>query len=871
MSKSLLVNKLKIRGNKTLPSIALILILAFSAIMAIAPATKAVGTAANPVVVSQPTNAWIAVAPNPIGVNQQVEIVGFLTQIAFDVNGLFGTRFSGYVITITAPDGTNTTHTFGPADPISNVYLYYTPTQVGNYSLVLNYPGQWINGTSEGATVWPSTANGYSACYYEPSVSSVVTMTVQQAPIAGYANIPLPTAYWSNPVNAQNRVWASIMGDWLEPCGPNSNTETSTANPALRYQPDGTSPTTSHIDWTKQIWFGGIVGGSLGQSNYYTGESYEQMLTPIIISGNLYYTSPEVPREGFYCVNLRTGQQEWYQNYTAANTISPATSTTPALTNLPNTINLGQDYNYVTDNQLGVLSYLWAVGAGTYTMYDAYTGDEILQLAPAPSGGSPAYGPDGSLLLYFVGNNWLAMWNSSQAIPAPSTVSANAQYWRPDSYRGQTLNWSQGIQWNVTTLNIPGQAIEHVDYPDDVLITYSLAIGVTTSPAGILAGYNATTGTMLWTENETGPLATVSSTTRGMGAMADGVFTEAYLGTQTWYGINIYTGAQLWTITPPANETSAWGVYEMLNNIDPSLGIMFTSSYDGDINAYNVNTGTLLWTWMGPYAGFNTPYGTYPFGGLAGSTQMTCIDGQLYATTGDHSHVGDPMYQGEFIVDLNETTGAPIWTNNGWWQFPAFSDGYMVALNGYDNSLYCFGQGPTATNVTAALGMNDPAQVLVSGSVTDQSPGETCLGIPAAGTPAISDASMTQWTEYLYQQQPEPMNATGVPVTLSYTDPNGNTYTMGTTTSDINGQYSYTFTPTIPGTYTITATFGGSNSYFSSSAQTTMLFHPPSVVTPTNTPTSVADMYFVPATAGIIVIIIIGFIVLALLMLRKKA
>ena len=144
--------------------------------------------------------------------------------------------------------------------------------------------------------------------------------------------------------------------------------------------------------------------------------------------------------------------------------------------------------------------------------------------------------------------------------------------------------------------------------------------------------------------------------------------------------------------------------------------------------------------------------------------------------------------------------------------------------------------------------------------------------IPAAGTPAISDASMTQWMEYLYMQQPEPMNATGVPVTLTDIDPNGNTYTIGTTTSNIAGQYSYAFTPTVPGTYTIIATFGGSNSYYSSTAQTTMLWNTPAAATaaPTATPTSVANLYFVPAVIAIIVVIIIGFALLAILSLRKR-
>jgi hypothetical protein len=117
------------------------------------------------------------------------------------------------------------------------------------------------------------------------------------------------------------------------------------------------------------------------------------------------------------------------------------------------------------------------------------------------------------------------------------------------------------------------------------------------------------------------------------------------------------------------------------------------------------------------------------------------------------------------------------------------------------------------------------------------------------------------------------MNATGVPVTLSYIDPNNNTYTIGSTTSDINGHYSYAFTPDVSGSYTVIATFGGSNSYFASSGETSMLYAQPASATSTPGPTppqSAADMYFVPAVAGIIVAIVIVGAILVLLLLRKR-
>jgi hypothetical protein len=201
----------------------------------------------------------------------------------------------------------------------------------------------------------------------------------------------------------------------------------------------------------------------------------------------------------------------------------------------------------------------------------------------------------------------------------------------------------------------------------------------------------------------------------------------------------------------------------------------------------------------------------------------------------------------------------------------AVADGYLVTCNQFNNMLDCIGLGPSATTVSTQDSAMVGTPTLIKGTVTDQSPGTTCFGAPAKGTPAISDASMEKWMEYLYEQQAEPLNATGVPVTLMYVDANNNIGTIGTTTSDITGHYTYTFTPTIPGIYTIIATFGGSNSYSSSSAQTSILAaSATTTAAPTATPISVADMYFVPAIAGIFVAIIVVAIVLALLMLRKK-
>jgi hypothetical protein len=126
--------------------------------------------------------------------------------------------------------------------------------------------------------------------------------------------------------------------------------------------------------------------------------------------------------------------------------------------------------------------------------------------------------------------------------------------------------------------------------------------------------------------------------------------------------------------------------------------------------------------------------------------------------------------------------------------------------------------------------------------------------------------------EYVYEQQPEPTNVTGVTVTLTSIDPNGNTVPIGTTTSNTLGTYGYTWTPPISGHYTIIATFAGSGAYYGSYAATYLYAgSPPTTPAPTASPAaSVADTYFVPAIVGLFVLIIVVGVVLSLLMLRKR-
>jgi hypothetical protein len=206
----------------------------------------------------------------------------------------------------------------------------------------------------------------------------------------------------------------------------------------------------------------------------------------------------------------------------------------------------------------------------------------------------------------------------------------------------------------------------------------------------------------------------------------------------------------------------------------------------------------------------------------------------------------------------------------------AVSDGVMTAFSSYDNRIYAYGKGPTEISLSApSVGVTTASPITITGSVMDISAG-TKQEAQAAnfpnGVPAVSDDSMAAWMEYVYMQQQKPTNATGVPITISVIDDNGNYRQIGSTTSDASGTFALTWTPDIHGDYIVIASFAGSESYYPSSAETHFTASPvTSSATPNTGPiASATDQYFLPAVAAIIAVIVVVGAILALLLLRRK-
>ncbi|MGD0995193.1 MAG: PQQ-binding-like beta-propeller repeat protein [Candidatus Bathyarchaeia archaeon] len=831
-----------------------------------------------------PTYAFLAASPNPVGVNQKVDINFWIDKVPPTAFGNYGMDWHNMIVTVTEPNGQNLT--LGPltSDATGGTYTTFVPNQVGNYTLVGNFPTQTVtNENPYPYTPGPLIEAGLAFLNdtYTASTSNTVVLNVQQQPIAtSYPSTPLPTSYWTNPVNAENQNWAVIDGNWLG-LGGGAFANTGTYDANSNYNPYTTAPGSAHVLWTKPLALGGLIGGEYTTDTtniYATGTAYEPKFQPVIIDGILYYTQFPGAANDFgplTAVSLATGQTLWTEN-------------------TPQPLKCGMVYKFQTGDQYGAHAYLFTgpeggLGLGfvtniqnplpnVWSMYDAMTGAWILNITN-PNPGILVDGPNGETLSYTVAGGMMTMWNASLCIATASTnlyfyvVYSSGEVWRPP--QGAAIPWSGGNQWSVPiATNMSGVPISLSlsEVSNGVaLLTQSAptAEGGAQSGWEIFAGYSTTTGQLLWgPTNVTLPVWTNVDIVAG-----DGIFALYNQQAATFTGYSLTTGTQLWGPTTP--ESSPWSYFSSPISGEIMDGSLYTWNIGGQIYCYNITTGAVEWSWSAGSSGYNTPYSSYP---LWFSPMPDLADGMIYMAS-SHDYT-TPFYQGAQLYCINATSGQELWSTllfgGTQGNSRAIADGVLVSDNCYDNQIYAFGMGPSKTTVTAPdIGVTTATPITITGTVTDISPGAQQQAVAANfpnGLPCVSDASMSQFMEAVYQQQSMPTNVTGVPVTLSVVDANGNSRVIGTTTSDASGTFAYNWTPNIPGNYTITATFAGSQAYYGSSAETHIYASaaPGATAAPTATPTSVANLYFVPAIAGLFVLIIAVLAVVVLSMLRKR-
>jgi len=797
------------------------------------------------------TYPFVDAIPNPVGVGEDLLIrFGILQQTP---NVAFG--YSGLTVTITRPDGT--TETRGPftTDSTGGTYTLYPATQVGTYKVKASFPEQvWTFGNFFNLEGGNMILDGTKMA---ASTSETIDVVVQQDPLPAYPGNPLPSEYWTRPIDPQLREWASIAGNWV--FRPD--------NSLALYNDD--APETAHALWVKPLTTGGLIGGLWGEgltpSSAETGDAYEGKFPgAVVISGIVYYTRTDTRAErapAIIGIDLHTGEEVFFKNNT--------------------TLNFGQVLYFNSWNYDGTYTYLWDTN---WNAYDPFTGNFQYGFNYVPSG-VRAYGPSGEILIYQIdyANKWMALWNSTAAGHAHlGAMGPDYGSWG-NSVHGSKwdANVSRAYSWNVsipaglqagTSFFAPVLKI----YPDRVMTAWWNYTHVRTWSLSTAANNR---GTLLFDKWWNAPaewndgkntIQYASATNQ----VEDGVFTLWNKELRKHYGFSVETGNFMWE-TDSEHFLDAYGWGNAEHTWYFAYGKYFSTGVGGIVYAYDDQTGDVAWMYKLDDE-FNEP--------VTGDRWWGWIDliadGKVYVGHIEHS-AEQPMPRGAPFVCLDAETGDEIWRVNGmyrqtrWGGCGVIGDSIIATMDTYDQQVWAIGKGPSATTVMASPKVSAfTGSILIEGYVTDTSPGTEEYARTARfpnGVPAVSDESQSEWMLYVYKQFGRPMDATGVDVQIDVLDANGNFRNIGTTKSDANGFYSFQWCPDIEGKYTVYASFVGSKAYYPSSAQTAFIVDPAPAVTPepTQAPASLADQYLLPATGGIIAAIAVVGVVLALL-LRKK-
>ncbi|NLB75981.1 MAG: PQQ-like beta-propeller repeat protein [Crenarchaeota archaeon] len=831
-------------------------------ILVILPSILTTITAQSTGYKTKTTYPVIGAMPNPIGVGQETLIwLGISDSLAFQSDG-----WAGLTVLVMKPDGTN--DTLGPfrTDSTGGTGTVYIPDQVGNYTLQTHFPGQWYNWTS--GTVDTARKGDF---WYEESLTSPYTLVVTEQPVQYYPGVPLPSEYWSRPIDAQSREWSSIAGNWLKG-----------TNGMAQYHPDNNAPETAHILWAKSLTYGGL-SGSYGSVAYELGDAYEgKFFGSVIIDGILFYnrdrtTGGSTTEQQVVAEDLHLGTELWAR--TLGNNERLA---------------FGQMLYWDTYNMHGVFPYIWTTTGTTWKAYDAYTGRLIYTMTDVPSDANvygPTYGPHGEILRLTVNLNsgWMSLWNSSN-IPQ---LYGNTQYvlpteyfygsWRPE---GKTVNASTtGYMWNVTIPEVP--TAPDVAITRTVLVLEDRIVGsnvawdklrTDSDPVVMwaISTKDGQEGILLFNRTWNAPSGDLTFAL-GPISLDDGVFTVSAKETRQYYGFNIDTGEQIWGPSKASPyldmytiQHSSWA-RELVAN-----GTLFTAGYAGTLNAYDIKTGQHLWSYDAADI-----YSEILWSNSWPMQILLAADGKIYYSHAEHSPV-NPYPRGSPFICLNMSTGKEIWRIDGAFRGSwsggdsIIGDSIIATYDTYDGQIYAIGKGPTEMSVTVdPVSIDTGKSIVIRGDIKDISPGtqseDMKLRFPK-GVPVISDASMSSWMLYAYKQFAKPTNATGVTIILSVVDSNGNYREIGSTTSDADGFFNYKWLPDIDGQYQLYASFTGSAAFYPCHAVTSFNVEP---TTSTPIPTqelisTAADNYLLLGIIAIIIAIAIVGALLALLVTRKR-
>ena len=808
------------------------------------------------------TITHLSFRPRPVGLGQPF-LVNIWMQPPIHAQRMF---IQAFTVTITKPDGTK--DVVGPLDSYTGdgtAWFEYIADQVGNWTIKFDflgmyYPaGQYYNGyivTNTSGTKFTSTV------YYEPSSDGPYNLVVNDEQAASWPASSLPTDYWTRPVAPHNREWWSILGNWPATgvAGGGSNWPENTNKYNVYnggtmnnyYAAYVLAPNTAHIVWKRQFAIGGLIGGSMGQQSI--GESTTLIYghPTIIYAGRAYQTVQKtfngVAQSVWQCYDIRTG--EVYFELT--NIAQP-----PAFIMYDPGGNAGE--SNANAQPFTATAYLGYIGNGRLIKYRPWNGAVVGNYSIDPLTTGVFYNNPYVLSVQNIG------------------TTANPNY--------RLINWTTKGTFDSLTTTTGTRIVSNISWPFSNLGNCAdFETGIAVSSASVInpATQVATETRLMAASLITGQLLWNISSGVNTGQFSAGIaladhgkyatrFNDGY-----WYCWDLTSGKFLWK-----GELSSWpwGTFGTYGTTSYG-GYIISSQYDC-ICALDWNNGKIVWKFESGTLPYETPY-TGSNGTTVGSWHaVACVaDGKIYTFNAEHSP-DQPLKRGWKFHCINATNGEGIWNitatqaggGDGSRVFQgAIADGYIAISNAYDGCEYVFGKGQSATTIDGPkTGITLGQSAVLTGTVLDQSPGQP-------GTPCVSKESMTTQMEYLHMQYPiggiwNNITMTGVPVTLTAIDDNGNPTNIGTTTTNAYyGTFELTWTPPATGTYQIISTFAGDDSYGSSGAVTYIAVHDAPTASPTPLPITFDAVNNMTLTAviGAAIAIIIAIAIATVILIRRR-
>src|SRR3989304_8487297 len=149
------------------------------------------------------TIAYVSFRPRPVGVGQVVLVNAWIQTETLSVAKKF---VQSHRLTITDPNGTQDVITMDSYVADSTIWHEFIADQVGTWTIKFDFLGNYqpAGGYLNGYIVTNTSGTNFAnSQYYNPASDGPYELVVQAEQVLSWPASPLPTDYWTRPVNPQ--------------------------------------------------------------------------------------------------------------------------------------------------------------------------------------------------------------------------------------------------------------------------------------------------------------------------------------------------------------------------------------------------------------------------------------------------------------------------------------------------------------------------------------------------------------------------------------------------------------------------------------------------------------------------------------------